>query len=153
PFGDEPLQFGNFGQAIADVGFDRQWGTWLFVRYLANSLIVAIAVVLGVLTTSILAAYVFAQMKIPGAGILFTLVLATIMVPPDLVLVPKVVLMFNLGWYNTYWALTVPFMVSVFGIFLLRQFFRQIPKELFEAAKMDGVGHLRYLFWIVIPLS
>jgi multiple sugar transport system permease protein len=75
------------------------------------------------------------------------------MVPPDLVLVPKVVLMYNLGWYNTFWALTVPFMVSVFGIFLLRQFFRQIPKEYFDSARMDGVGHLRYLFFIVVPLS
>jgi multiple sugar transport system permease protein len=76
-----------------------------------------------------------------------------LMLPNDLTLVPKVVMMYNLKWYNSYTALTVPFMVSVFGIFLLRQFYLQIPKELFDAALMDGAGHLRYLVSIVIPLS
>ena len=66
------------------------------------------------------------------------------MVPEDLTLVPKLVMMFNLGWYNTYFALIVPFMVSVFAIFLLRQFFMQIPRDLFEAAVLDGMGHLRF---------
>jgi ABC-type glycerol-3-phosphate transport system permease component len=62
-------------------------------------------------------------------------------------------MMFNFGWYNTYLALIVPFLASVFSIFLLRQFFMQIPKDLFDAALIDGAGHLRYLFAIVLPLS
>ena len=88
------------------------------------------------------------------------LLLATVMIPADLTIVPKAVMMYELknpfgpgSWYNTYLALTVPFLASVFGIFLLRQFFLQIPKELFDAALIDGCGHLRYLFTIVLPLS
>ncbi|MBA3947852.1 MAG: carbohydrate ABC transporter permease [Herpetosiphonaceae bacterium] len=153
PFGTELPQLGNYPEAIRQVGYDSSWHTFLFFRYIANSLIVASVTVAGVLLTSVLAAYVFARMNVPGKNFLFLLILATIMVPNDLVLVPKVVMMFNLHWYNTYLALTVPFMGSVFAIFFLRQFFMQIPKDLYEAAVIDGAGHLRYLFSIMIPLS
>jgi len=153
PFGEELPQWQNYPQAIRQIGWDRQWQIWLFFRYFANSLIVALAVTAGVLVTSTCAAYALAQINLPGKNALFLLLLATIMVPPDLTLVPKVVMMFQFGWYNSYQALIVPFMGSVFGIFLLRQFFLQIPRELYEAAVMDGAGHLRYLVAIVIPLS
>ena len=79
--------------------------------------------------------------------------LITMMMPEDLTLVPKLVMMFNLRWYNTYLALIVPSLVSVFSIFLLRQFFMQIPRDLFEAALIDGMGHLRFLVSVVVPLS
>jgi multiple sugar transport system permease protein len=153
PFGSEGLQFGNYPQAIETIGRDRQWNTWLFFRYLANSLIVSGLTVIGVLFTSTLAAYALARIKLPGQNILFILVLTAVMVPEDLTTVPKVVMMFNLQWYNTYAALIVPFTVSVFGIFLLRQFFMQIPRELYEAAVLDGVGHIGFLFRVVLPLS
>jgi multiple sugar transport system permease protein len=153
PFGTEPLQFQNYPIAIETIGRDRQWNTWLFVRYLANSVIVSGAIVLGVLVTSTMAAYALARIKLPGQGILFILVLTAVMVPEDLTTVPKVVMMFNLRWYNTYPALIVPFTVSVFGIFLLRQFFMQIPRELYEAAVLDGVGHVGFFFRVVLPLS
>ncbi|HEU5013446.1 MAG TPA: carbohydrate ABC transporter permease [Roseiflexaceae bacterium] len=153
PFGVEGLQWSNYPEAIRTVGWDDQWQTWLVVRYFANTLIITAVVVAGVLLTSVLAAYAFAQMNLPGKNVLFMLVLATIMIPNDLVLVPKVVMMYNFKWYNTYLALTVPFMANVLGIFLLRQFFLQIPKDLFEAARIDGASHLRYLFQVVIPLS
>jgi ABC-type glycerol-3-phosphate transport system permease component len=153
PLGTEPLQWQNYVDAIRQVGWDRQWHTWLVFRYFANSLIVASVTVAGVLITSSLAAYAFAQMDIPGKNALFVIVLATIMVPSDLVLVPKVVLVFNFHWYNTYLALTVPFMDSVFGIFLLRQFFMQVPRDLFEAARIDGAGHVQYLWSVMLPLS
>ncbi len=153
PLGTEPFRWQNYPDAIGEVGWDRQWGTWLFLRYAANSTIVALATVVGVLITSSLAAYSFAQIDLPGKNVLFLLVLATVMVPSDLVLVPKVVLIFNLGWYNTYAALIVPFTVSVFGIFLLRQFFLQIPRDLYDAARLDGAGHLVYLTGVVVPLS
>ncbi|MBI4675437.1 MAG: carbohydrate ABC transporter permease [Chloroflexi bacterium] len=153
PFGDEPLQFNNYAEAIDRIGFDKAWGVPLFVRYLANSIIMSSVIVGGVLITSILAAYVLARMQVPGKNLVFLFILATIMIPPDLTLVPKVVMMFNLKWYNTYLALSVPFLTSVFAIFLLRQFFMQIPKDLYDAARMDGAGHLRFLFFIVVPLS
>jgi ABC-type glycerol-3-phosphate transport system permease component len=153
PFGSEPLQLQNYPDALARVGWDDQWHTWLFLRYLANSVIVTAAALVGTLVTSILAAYALARIELPGKAIVFGLLLATVMVPEDVALVPKVVMMFNLHWYNTYAALIVPFTVSVFGIFLLRQFFMQIPRELFDAALVDGMGHLRFLTAVVVPLS
>lgn len=153
PLGTEPLQWNNYPDAIQTAGFDRQWGVALVVRYFINSGIVASTVVLGTLITSVCAAYALAYINIPGKSIFFILILATMMIPNDMTLVPKVVMMYNFKWYNTYLALTVPFFVSVFGIFLLRQFFMQIPKELFDAALIDGAGHIRYLVSIVLPLA
>jgi ABC-type glycerol-3-phosphate transport system permease component len=153
PFGSELPQLGNFGEAIQTVGFDAQWGIPLFYRYLANSIVVTGSIVAGSLITSTLAAYALGRMDLPGKQVLFVLVLITMMMPEDLTLVPKLVMMFNLRWYNTYLALIVPSLVSVFSIFLLRQFFMQIPKDLFEAAMLDGMGHLRFLISVVVPLS
>jgi ABC-type glycerol-3-phosphate transport system permease component len=153
PFGREGFQFGNYAEAIDTIGWDTQWGMYLFFRYLANSLIVSLSIVFGVLFTSTLAAYAMARMDVPGKQLLFVVVLITMMLPEDLTLVPKVVMIFNFKWYNTYLALIAPFLVNVFSIFLLRQFFMQIPKDLFEAALLDGMGHLRFLVSIVVPLS
>ena len=153
PLGSELPQFGNFWDAITTVGWDSQWGIYLFFRYLANSLIVAGSIVAGSLITSTLAAYALARMDLPGKQVLFVLVLITMMMPEDLTIVPKLVMMFNLHWYNTYLGLIVPSLVSVFSIFLLRQFFMQIPRDLFEAALIDGMGHLRFLASVVVPLS
>ena len=153
PFGNAPFLFQNYPDAIKEIGFDKQWGVALVFRYFLNSLIVAFAIVSGTIVTSVLAAYVFAFIRLPGKNFLFIIILATIMIPNDLTLVPKVVMMFSWKWYNTFNALTIPFLVSVFGIFLLRQFFMQIPKELFDAALIDGAGHLRYLVSVVVPLA
>jgi multiple sugar transport system permease protein len=153
PFGTEPLQVDNFRTSIQAIGFDRQLGTFLVVRYFLNSILVTTCIVLGTLVTSVLAAYALAKLDLPGKNVLFIGVLAVLMLPEDATLVPKVVMIYNLHWYNTYWALIVPFTVNVVAIFLLRQFFMQMPKDLFEAAVMDGMGHLRYLWYIVVPLS
>lgn len=153
PFGTEAPQWQNYPDAIQNIGFDKTWQVPLVVRYFANSIIVTVLSVVGILLTSIFAAYPLARMDLPGKNFIFILILATLMIPPDLTLVPKVVMMFNLGWYNAYPALVVPFLASVFSIFLLRQFFMQIPKDLYDAALIDGAGHLRYLFTIVLPLS
>ncbi len=153
PLGTEPFQWNNYPDAIQNIGFDREWGVPMVVRYFINSGFVAFAVVAGTLLTSIFAAYALAYINIPGKSIFFFMILATLMIPNDMTLVPKVVMMFNFQWYNSYLALTVPFFVSVFGIFLLRQFFLQIPKELFDAALIDGASHIRYLFSIVLPLA
>jgi ABC-type glycerol-3-phosphate transport system permease component len=153
PLGTEAPQIGNFWEAITTVGWDSQWGVYLFFRYLANSLIVTGCIVGGSLVTSTLAAYALGRMELPGKQVLFVLVLVTMMMPEDVTLVPKLVMMFNFRWYNTYLALIVPSLVSVFSIFLLRQFFMQIPKDLFEAALIDGMGHLRFMVSVVVPLS
>lgn len=153
PFGGEALQFQNYPEAIQSVGLDKSWNIPLLYRYFANTVIVTGAIVLGTIITSVLAAYALANINLPGKNAIFLLILATIMIPNDLTLVPKVVMMFQWDWYNSFQALIVPFLVSVYGIFLLRQFFLQIPRDLFDAAVMDGAGHLRYLFTIVVPLS
>jgi ABC-type glycerol-3-phosphate transport system permease component len=153
PFGTEAIQWSNYPEAIKTIGFDKQWQIPLFYRYLMNSMIVSGVIILGTAVTSILAAYVFAYLDIPGKNFFFMLVLATLMIPNDLTLVSKVVMVYNFKWYNTYQALTAPFLVSVFGIFLLRQFFMQIPRDLYDAARIDGAGHLRYLAAIVVPIS
>ena len=153
PLGNEAFQFSNYPEAIDTTGWDAQWGMYLFFRYLTNSLIVSLSIVFGSLITSTLAAYALARMDVPGKQLLLIVVLITMMMPEDLTLVPKVVMIYNFKWYNTYLALIAPFLVSVFSIFLLRQFFMQIPKELFEAALLDGMGHLRFLVSIVVPLS
>jgi ABC-type glycerol-3-phosphate transport system permease component len=153
PFGTEPVQWSNFSEAITTIGNDSKWGIPLFYRYLLNSLIVTSLTIVGTLVTSMLAAYAFAFIKFPGKNFLFLLILATLMIPNDLTLVPKVVMIYRFQWYNTYAALTVPFLVSVFGIFLLRQFFMQVPQDLFDAAQIDGAGHLRFLSAIIVPIS
>lgn len=153
PFGDEPVQWQNYSEAIETIGTDAQWGVPLFYRYLFNSVLVAAVTVAGTLATSIMAAYTLAFIDVPGKNILFIAILATLMIPADLTLVPKVVMMFRFKWYNTYLALTAPFLVSVFGIFLLRQFFMQVPKDLYDAAQIDGAGHLLYLSRVVVPIS
>lgn len=137
--------FSNYAKAWDQVG--------IFPRYFANSLFIGTATVLGVLVTGTLAAYAFARMEFPGRDVLFVILLATMMVPYEVTLVPNFVVMVELRWINTYLALIVPYTASAFSIFLLRQFFRSLPQELHDAALMDGASELRFLVSIVVPLS
>jgi len=127
--------------------------TVTFTVYFRNSLIVAAAVTLGVLVTSILAAYAFANMHFRGRGVLFILFLSTMMIPFEVTLVPNIKTILSLGWHNTFLALMVPWMANVFSIFILRQFFKNIPHDYFEAAQIDGCGHWRYLWQIATPMA
>ncbi len=145
----------------------------LLLRYFANTVFIGLAVVLGVLVTSVLAAYAFARLEFPGRNLLFGLLLATLMIPFELTLVPNFVFMtwfptpeswlattLHLSpnasvhnWIDTYYALIIPFTAAVFSIFLFRQFFRGIPNELFDAALLDGATHSQFLWSVVLPLS
>jgi ABC-type glycerol-3-phosphate transport system permease component len=155
PFGHSTPQWGNYAQAIGLIGTDDKTGLPLFVRQLLNTVFVTVVVVVGVTVTSVMAAYAFAQLNFPGKSVIFILVLATLMIPDDLTLIPRAVMMYKnyLNWYNTYLALTVPFLAGAFGIFLIRQFFMQIPRDLFDAARIDGAGHIRYMTQVMVPLS
>lgn len=124
-----------------------------FPRYFINSIIVAALVALGNLFFDSLAGYAFARMRFPGRNALFFLVLGTMMVPAAMTLVPVFVILTKLGWINTYEGLAVPFMVSAFGIFLMRQFFQSIPIEIEEAAKLDGLSRFGMYWRIALPLS
>jgi ABC-type glycerol-3-phosphate transport system permease component len=122
-------------------------------RYLFNSAFIATVVTLGVIVSSALAAHAFTRMRFPGRGVLFGVMIATMMIPFEVLLIPDYLIIKNLGWYNTYWAMILPWCASVFGIFLLRQTFLSLPDDLWEAVLLDGGGHLRFLFSVAIPLA
>lgn len=129
------------------------WRAAPFGRYFLNSAIMAVGQVLLGLATSSLAAYALARVRLPGRGLVFAALLATLVIPPEVTLIPNYIAMQRLGWYNTYLALIVPFGASVFSVFLLRQAFLQLPLELYEAAVLEGCGHLRFLWQFAIPLA
>ncbi len=131
----------------------RAWNAVPFGRFFLNSIIVSTAITVGQLLICSLAAYSFANLTFKGKHFLFFMFLGTAMLPSEVLLIPNYLVMRQLGWIDTYAALTVPFLANAFTIFLLRQFFLTIPKELKDAALIDGCGHLRYLWGIVMPLS
>src|SRR5687768_1810532 len=125
-----------------------------FGRYFLNTVVVAFWWVLGALVVSSLAAYAFARMEFVGKNAVFVAFVATMMIPREATIIPNFVIVTKwLGWYNTYQAQIVPHIGNVFAIFLLRQFFMAIPKDLEDAALIDGASALRFLWAIVIPLS
>jgi ABC-type glycerol-3-phosphate transport system permease component len=123
-----------------------------FARYFFNSFLVGFTVTACVIATSLMAGYAFARLDFPGRGVLFGLVLATMMIPFEVTLIPNFVLIDKLGWYNRYPALIVPWCANAFSIFLMRQAFKGLPSDYFDAAKVDGCGHLRFLLRIAAPL-
>ena len=155
PLGNSTPRSDNFAEAIRLIGVDRDTGLPMFFRHVLNTLLVTGIVVASSVATSVLAAYAFAQLQFPAKDVLFILVLATFMIPEELVLVPRAVMMNKnyLNWYNTIPAMVAPFLADAFGIFLIRQFFLQVPRELYDAARIDGAGHLRYLAMIMVPLA
>ncbi|MEP7003252.1 MAG: carbohydrate ABC transporter permease [Chloroflexota bacterium] len=122
-------------------------------RYLLNSFIVSTAVVIGQLITASLAAYAFSFLVFRGRSLLFFLFLTTLMIPWEATIIPNYLTIRQLGWLDTYQGLAVPFMATAFGTFLLRQGFMQIPRELWDAARIDGASSFRFLRTMVIPLS
>jgi len=131
----------------------KAWNVAPFGRYFFNSFFMAITTTIGEVITTILAAYAFAKMRFFGKNVLFAILLATLMIPGQMLLIPNYVTITRLGWFDRYEALIIPWLASVFGIFLLRQFFRSIPDELQDAARIDGCSRLRFLWQIVVPLS
>ncbi len=129
------------------------WTKVHFPRYIYVSLVVTLFTLVGVLLTSILAAYAFSWFQFPGREGLFVGILSLMMVPIPVYVVPLFVLVQKLGWVDTYYALIVPWTANIFSIFLLRQHFRSIPANLYDAAVIDGCGRLRFLFQILLPLT
>ncbi|MFN8467016.1 MAG: carbohydrate ABC transporter permease [Caldilineaceae bacterium] len=135
------------------------WNQANFSQYFWTSVRIAAITISGEVVFCTLAAYAFARMEFWGKRLLFTLLLATLMLPEAVTWVPNFITVSWLGrvgpipWINNWPALTVPFMASAFSIFLLRQFFMQVPDDLWDAAQLDGAGHVRYLVQVIIPLS
>lgn len=144
------LQWGNYAEAWKDAKFSL---------YFVNSVKLAAITLSGQLVFCTLAAYAFARMRFPAKEFLYTLLLATLMLPEAVTWVPNFITVTWLGritplkWIDSWPAQTVPFMATAFAILILRQFFQQIPEELWDAAQIDGAGHVRYLTRVVLPIS
>lgn len=122
------------------------------LRLFRNSIILAVSITLLNTILSAMAAFAIAKIPFPGRGPIFSFMLATMMIPSVLLLIPTYVIMYNLGWVNTFQALIVPSAISVYNIFLLHQFIRGIPDELVEAARLDGASDLGVFWRVILPL-
>jgi multiple sugar transport system permease protein len=154
----QPIQLDNYAKAM---------GAGNFGRYALNSLFLGLANVVTNVMLSALAGYAFARLSFPGRNALFLLVLATLMVPYQVTIIPLFVIVRHIplfggndifgqggiGWINSYWGLIVPGAVGAFGIFMLRQFFQTLPVELEDAARIDGAGEFRIFWQIMLPLA
>ncbi|MFI0960206.1 carbohydrate ABC transporter permease [Streptomyces sp. NPDC021080] len=134
-------------------GYRYVLGNAMFPRWFANSLIVAVAAVLSNLLLGALGGYAFARMRFAGSRALLALMLATMVIPFQLTMIPTFLVMKELGLIDTLGALIVPSLVTPFAVFLFRQFFLALPREMEEAAWIDGCSRLRVLFSIVLPLA
>ena len=138
------LQWKNYVDAFKAVPF---------FTYLKNSVIVTVLITSCELITTILAAFAFARLEFKGKNLLFMLLVATMMVPGEILIIPNFVTLAQLGWIDTYKAMVAPWATSVFSIFLLRQQFASIPESYYKAARMDGCSDLRYLLTVMVPMS
>ncbi len=124
-----------------------------FSRYYLNTIIVTVGRTVGQLVLCSMAAYGFACLRFPGKNIIFVAILSVLMVPSQVVMIPSFVIMRELDWLDTFYVLIVPGIFSAFGTFLLRQFFMTLPRDLEEAAKIDGAGYFRIFWQVYLPLS
>ncbi len=138
------IEWDNFRTVIEDGGLGR---------YFLNSIVIGAITVAGVIATSSLSAYAFSKLRFVGRDVVFSALIATLMIPDTVLLIPNFLTVSALGWLDQLPALTVPFMANAFFIFLLRQFFNQIPDSLIESARIDGSSHARILTSIVMPLT
>lgn len=133
--------------------FKEVWfGKYNYPLMYWNSIKVTGISVVFCIMTSCVAGYGFSKLKFPGRDKIFLLYLATMMIPPQLLMVPKFLMFKEMGIYNTHWALILPAIFSIYGVFMVRQSMNQIPEELSEAARIDGAGDFRICFQIVTPL-
>lgn len=143
-FFPQKVMFSNYAEAFTTASLGR-----LFI----NTLIVGVVSTLLSLIITVLSAFAFARLEFKGRDAMFGLLLATMMIPGELFTITNYSTVTQLGWMNTYRVLIIPFLVSVFYIYLLRQNFMQIPNELYLAAKVDGTSDLKYLWKVMVPLS
>ena len=143
-FWPKQVLFSNYATAFTTANLGR-----LFL----NTLYVGLVSTILSLVITVLSAFAFARLEFKGKNVLFAALLATMMIPGELFTITNYITVSNLGWKNTYTVLIVPFLVSVFYIYLLRQNFMQIPNELYLAAKVDGTSDIKYLWKVMIPLS
>jgi len=133
--------------------FDRIFGSTAFPTWLGNSVLVTIIVTLGRVLFGSMAGYALARLRFPGRPVLFALVLGMMAVPPVVLLIPKFLVLNQLGMYNSYPALIVPLLADATGIFIMKQFFESVPVSVEEAARIDGAGVFRMFWSVVLPTA
>ena len=133
--------------------YPSAWRAQPFARMYVNSIVTSTLIIGGQVATSSLAAYALTQLRFRGRGLAFLFIISTMMVPIQATFIPAYIIVSRLGWVDTYWALVVPFVASGFGIFLMRQAFLVVPRELVEAARIDGAPHRVILTRILLPLA
>ena len=146
----------NFSIPLERMSFANYWyimKEFPYLRWFANSLAISLGITVGSIIINSFAGYALARMKFKGRKTMFWLVLAMMMVPGQVLLVPQYVILANLGWVNTYQGLVVPALFSCFGTFMMRQFFLSVPRSLEEAAMIDGAGRFTIFWKIVFPLA
>ncbi len=143
----DPIMWENFAEALGNPLLP-------FHLFFRNTMIIEVAVLTGRLLSCTLVAYGFARLRAPGKNVIFAILLATLMLPAPVTMIPKFILFNKLGWVNTFLPLTVPhWFGEAYAIFLMRQFFMSIPRELEEAARIDGASTLQVIRYIIVPLS
>lgn len=135
------------------ANYGTAWNASPFGRFLLNSFVQTGVITVAQVVLSVLAGYAFAMFEFRGKNFLFALVIGSLIVPFELTFIPNFLLISDLGMANTYAGLTVPFLASAFGVFMMRQFFLSLPRDLYDAAKIDGAGDFYYLWRVVVPLS
>ena len=140
-------------RALTVENFRQVLSSFPVATWFGNSVAISLVVAAITVTISMLAGYAFAQLRFRGSTILFLLTVSTLMIPVQVIMVTLFELVTNLGLYGSYWAVILPTSASAFGVFLARQFILAIPRDLIEAARIDGAGHLRVFARIVLPLS
>jgi multiple sugar transport system permease protein len=152
---DKPGQFDSYPPILFPqwnwANWSRAWALAPWPRLFLNTIFIASATVIICLITSTLAGFAFGVLKFPGRKALMALVLAVLMMPQTVLIIPDYVLATDIKWVNTYWIQIVPWGASVFGIFLVRQFFLTMPQEILDAAAVDGAGRMRVLWRIGVP--
>jgi sn-glycerol 3-phosphate transport system permease protein len=133
--------------------YSAAWNGGQMSKYMATSAIMTAIIVAGQLVTSVLAAYAFAFLTFPFKRTLFVVCLATLMIPLEVTFITNLDTITSLHWFNSYAGLSIPFLATGFGIFLLRQAFLQIPRDLQEAAQLDGYGHMKFMTRVAVPLA
>ncbi len=133
--------------------YQRVWTDLPMARYFLNSIVVSVTITVGQLLTASMAAYAFARLRFRGRSSLFALYLGTLIIPSQVTLIPNYLIVRDLHWHDTYMGLIAPFVVSVFSTFLLRQFFLTIPRDLEDAARIDGANHWQIYSRIIMPLA
>lgn len=142
-----------FPENLQFINYAKAWAAAPFGRYLINTVIITLFTTIGVLITTVLSAFAFSRLNFPGKKLVFSLFLATLMIPGEMLIITNFITITKLKWIDTYQAMIVPWLSNVFYIYLLTQFFMQMPETLYLAAKVDKCSDFKYMMKIMVPMN